>query len=130
MNRECSNQKVLDEKDRKLFVVSLPHDITTLDLKNYFYQFGQIEDVRIIKNKEVGTMRGFGFVLFHNRVSCIRVFDQGDYHLINGKQVLYVYSRLNAGEYYSEMSCRICRLLHRPLLIFNHRMSRRLMQVR
>jgi RNA recognition motif-containing protein len=87
MNRETSNKKVLDEKDRKLFVVSLPHDITTDDLREHFQQFGAIEDVRIIKNKEVGTLRGFGFILFYDRVSCIRVFEQGDHHVIRGKPV-------------------------------------------
>lgn len=89
MNRETSNRKVIDEKDRKLFVVSLPHDITTSDLRDYFKQFGAIEDVRIIKNKEVGTLRGFGFILFYDRVSFIRVFEQGDHHIIKGKQVCY-----------------------------------------
>lgn len=89
MNRETSNRKVMDEKDRKLFVVSLPHDITTSDLRDYFKQFGAIEDVRIIKNKEVGTLRGFGFILFYDRVSFIRVFEQGDHHIIKGKQVCF-----------------------------------------
>lgn len=87
MNRETSNKKVLDEKDRKLFVVSLPHDITAADLREYFSQFGDIEDERIIKNKEEGTMRGFGFVLFYDRVSYLRVFEQGDHHVIKGKPV-------------------------------------------
>lgn len=88
LNKETSTKKVLDEKERKLFVVNLPHDITIEDLRSYFEQFGQIEDVRIIKNKEVGTLRGFGFVLFYDRVSYIRVFEQGDHHLIKGKEVL------------------------------------------
>ena len=89
MNRETSNRKVMDEKDRKLFVVSLPHDITTSDLRDYFKHFGPIEDVRIIKNKEIGTLRGFGFILFYDRVSFIRVFEQGDHHVIKGKQVCF-----------------------------------------
>jgi RNA recognition motif-containing protein len=89
MNRETSNRKVMDEKDRKLFVVSLPHDITTSDLRDYFKHFGAIEDVRIIKNKEIGTLRGFGFILFYDRVSFIRVFEQGDHHVIKGKQVSF-----------------------------------------
>lgn len=87
MNRESSNKKVLDEKDRKLFVVCLPYDITTEHLRDYFIQFGYIEDVRIIKDKEDGSMRGFGFILFYDRISCIRVFELGDYHVICGKQV-------------------------------------------
>jgi RNA recognition motif-containing protein len=87
MNRESSNKKVLDEKDRKLFVVCLPYDTTTEHLRDYFIQFGDIEDVRMIKDREDGSLRGFGFILFYDRVSCIRVFELGDYHVICGKQV-------------------------------------------
>lgn len=100
MNRETSNKKILDEKERKVFVVNLSHDITEDHLRKYFSQFGQIEEVRIIKDKEVGTIRGFGFVLFQDRVSYIRVFEQGDFHLINGKQVYISNIRLNV-----EKSC-------------------------
>lgn len=88
LDKEASNKKVLDEKERKVFVVSLPHDITTDDLKRYFARFGEIEEVRIIKDKEVGTMRGFGFVLFQDRIGYIKVFEEGDFHLIKGKQVV------------------------------------------
>lgn len=91
MDREASNKKVLDEKERKVFVVSLPHDITTEDLKRYFARFGGIEDVRIIKDKEVGTLRGFGFILFQDRIGYIRVFEEGDFHVIRGKQVITSY---------------------------------------
>jgi hypothetical protein len=87
MDKEASNKKVLDEKERKVFVVSLPHDISTDDLHRYFARFGCIEEVRIIKDKEVGTMRGFGFILFQDRLGYIRVFEEGDFHVIKGKQV-------------------------------------------
>lgn len=98
MDKETSTKKLLDEKERKLFVVNLPFDVTTDNLRAYFRRFGDIEDVRIIKNKEEGTLRGFGFVLFFDRISSIRVFEEGDYHLINGKQVFFSYYRLSAEE--------------------------------
>lgn len=88
MDKETSNKKVLDEKERKVFVVSLPHDIKKEDLRKYFAKYGDIEDVRIIKDKEAGTMRGFGFILFHDRIGYIRVFEEGDFHVIKGKQVI------------------------------------------
>ena len=91
MNRETSNKKVQEEKERKVFVVNLSHEITEDHLRKYFSQFGAIEEVRIIKNKEVGTIRGFGFILFRDRISYIRVFEKGDFHLINGKQVVPFY---------------------------------------
>lgn len=53
-------------------------------MSNYFSQFGEIEDVRVIKNKEENIMRGFGFVLFYDRVSYNRVFENGEIHTVNG----------------------------------------------
>ena len=91
MDREASNKKVLDEKERKVFVVSLPHDITEDDLKRYFSRFGMIEEVRIIKDREIGTLRGFGFILFQDRIGSLRVFEEGDFHVIKGKQVVLLH---------------------------------------
>ena len=86
---------MLDEKERKVFVVNLSHEITegrlvltVDDLKDYFSQFGEIEEVRIIKNKEENVMRGFGFILFYDRVSYNKVFELSETHKINGRQVV------------------------------------------
>lgn len=89
MDKEASNKKVLDEKERKVFVVSLPHDIRKDDLQKYFSKYGEIEEVRIIKDKEANTMRGFGFILFTDRIGFIRVFEDGELHTIKGKQVVF-----------------------------------------
>lgn len=86
-DRETSHKKILDEKERKVFVVSLPHDVTENDLQQHFVKFGEIEEIRIIKNKEENVMRGFGFVLFADRIGYIRVFEEGANHVINGKNV-------------------------------------------
>lgn len=61
--------------------------MTLENLKDYFGQFGEIEEVRIIKNKEENVMRGFGFILFFDRVSYNKVFDFSETHKINGRQV-------------------------------------------
>lgn len=63
------------------------YEVIEGELKTYFEFFGEIEEVRIIKNKEENVMRGFGFVLFYNRVSYNRVFEYGETHTIRGKQV-------------------------------------------
>lgn len=103
MDKQTSNKKVMDEKERKVFVVSLPHDISKDDLSKYFSRFGQIEDVRIIKD------RGFGFVLFSDRVGYIKVFEEGDFHMIKGKQVSRLLQRSNAGKYYFVKNSRTCK---------------------
>lgn len=71
-------------------MVSLPHDITEDDLRAHFIKFGDIEEIRIIKNKEENIMRGFGFVLFADRIGYTKVFEEGQEHVVKGKSVSFV----------------------------------------
>ena len=87
--------------------MSLPHDITegisTItqdDIRDHFQVFGDIEEVRIIKNKEENVMRGFGFVLFTDRVGYNRVFENGEIQMIKNKEVLCDLSRLSVEEFF------------------------------
>lgn len=41
---------------------NLPHATTEETLKNTFEQFGQVEKVKIVFDRETGRSRGFGFV--------------------------------------------------------------------
>lgn len=88
MDKESSSKKNRDEQERKVFVVNLPQSIIQDDLKDYFSKFGPIEEIRIIKDKKGKSLRGFGFVLFYDRVSYLKVFEQGEVHLVKEAQVL------------------------------------------
>jgi cold-inducible RNA-binding protein len=45
-----------------IYVGSLSYEVTEEDLKQAFEAFGQVEGVRIIKDKYTGRSKGFGFV--------------------------------------------------------------------
>ena len=45
-----------------IYVGNLSYEVTEADLKEAFEGFGQIESVRIIKDKFSGQSKGFGFV--------------------------------------------------------------------
>lgn len=63
-------------------------DETLLEhLREYFKRFGEIEEVRVIKDKSEGLARGFGFVLFKNRMSYNRVFEASENHEVLGRRV-------------------------------------------
>ena len=49
---------------KKLFVGGIKPETTDSDLRSYFGEFGNIESVDIITDKETGKNRGFAFVLF------------------------------------------------------------------
>lgn len=53
-----------DPAHRKLFVRGLGWDITVEALKAVFAQYGDIEECSVIKDKQTGKSKGYGFVTF------------------------------------------------------------------
>ena len=47
---------------KKLFVGSLPFEITDFDLEDLFKQYGEVLSAKVIVDKYTGRSRGFGFV--------------------------------------------------------------------
>src|SRR3990167_10883641 len=50
----------------KLYVGNLPYSVTEQELEELFGQFGAVTSVALIKDRETGRMKGFGFVEFGN----------------------------------------------------------------
>ena len=51
----------------KLYVGNLPYNITESELEELFHEFGTVESVKIINDRESGRSRGFGFVEMTSR---------------------------------------------------------------
>jgi heterogeneous nuclear ribonucleoprotein A1/A3 len=49
---------------KKLFIGGLRENLTEDDLTNYFSQYGTVAEVVIMKEKDTGKSRGFGFITF------------------------------------------------------------------
>ena len=49
---------------KRLYVSGVKDDIEESDLKEYFGQYGQIEDVEVITDKDTKKKRGFAFITF------------------------------------------------------------------
>jgi cold-inducible RNA-binding protein len=48
----------------KIFVGNLSYSATDADLRAAFEEFGNIQDVKIVKDRESGRSRGFGFITY------------------------------------------------------------------
>lgn len=46
----------------KLFVGSLPYELTENELRELFEEFGNVLSARIIQDRDTGRSKGFGFV--------------------------------------------------------------------
>lgn len=55
--------------------------------KEYFAQFGTIEDVVVMYDQATNRPRGFGFVTFESEEAVDRVFQVGDMHELQDKKV-------------------------------------------
>jgi len=74
------------EDDRKLFVGALPQEAKEEDIKEYFGQFGEIENINLKIDQMTGRSRGFAFIVF-KEVSSIDAAMANDAHVVKGKKV-------------------------------------------
>jgi len=72
--------------DRKVFVGGLSSETTQENLSTFFRQFGEIEEVKIIMDKQTNRSKGYGFVLFREADAAIRAV-ANEYPNIDGKMV-------------------------------------------
>ena len=50
----------------KLYVGNLSHDVENVDLEKLFSESGTVQSVNVIKDRDSGRNRGFGFVEMKN----------------------------------------------------------------
>lgn len=51
---------------KSLYIGNLEWSTTVGDLKNFFSSYGRVTSAKIIKDKETGRAKGFGFVTMEN----------------------------------------------------------------
>lgn len=71
---------------RKLFLGGLSYDTVEKDLRKHFIQFGHIVDVQVMRDRETGTSRGFGFVTFACSFMAEAAMEHAE-HIINDQKI-------------------------------------------
>jgi len=54
---------------KKVFIGNLPFQTTESDLTNTFAQYGCVESVQIITDRETGRPKGFGFIVMDEQAA-------------------------------------------------------------
>ena len=57
------------EEERKVFVGGLPQDVRQDDLQEYFGRFGEMENVKLVKDSKNGRSLGYAFLLYKDERS-------------------------------------------------------------
>ena len=70
------------EKHRKLYITGIPLRMTKGDLENHFIQFGEITDIRILKQEDSSRHKLFGFLTFAEKSGADAALKFGDHHWI------------------------------------------------
>lgn len=56
---------------KSVFVGNIPHEVTEDELRVVFTEFGEIDGIRLVRDKVTGLCKGFGFVLFKDSASVL-----------------------------------------------------------
>lgn len=67
----------------KIYVGNLSYDITNDDLTDFFSSYGPIRDIKLIRDRDTGKLKGFGFIEFEDKNAA-----QTAVETANGKELL------------------------------------------
>ena len=72
---------------RKIFVGGLSWNTTEDSLRQVFEQFGSIDEIKIITDRETGRSRGFGFVTFAESEAATTAISEMDGTELDGRTI-------------------------------------------
>jgi RNA recognition motif-containing protein len=73
--------------NNKLYVGNLSYDATESDLQSLFGQAGTVQTVNIVRDRETGRARGFGFIEMANDADAQAAINQFDQRPFGGRNL-------------------------------------------
>lgn len=79
--------------DMNLYVSNLPYTMTDEEFKGVFAAHGQVSEARIVKDRESGRSRGFGFVEMPVEAEALTAINSVNGQDVSGRQLRVVEAR-------------------------------------
>ena len=73
--------------EKKLYVGNLSYDTTELGLRELFSQAGTVESVDLIKDRETGRSKGFGFVEMADQASAEKAISMFNGYSLDNREL-------------------------------------------
>ncbi|KAH7577303.1 hypothetical protein ACOSQ2_001862 [Xanthoceras sorbifolium] len=76
-----------DFKTRKIFVGGIPSTVNEDEFKDFFMQYGEVQEHQIMRDHSTSRSRGFGFITFQTEQAVDDLLDKGNKVELAGAQV-------------------------------------------
>jgi len=76
----------------ELFVRNIGYDTTQEGLADYFAKYGDVEESKIVTDKNTGKSRGFGFLKFYEKRAAYNAMKDADNIIVDGRSLQIRYS--------------------------------------
>lgn len=73
---------------RTLFIGRLSYEVDEVELQKEFLKFGEIEKVRIVRDKTTDKSRGYAFIVFAEPISKIQAYKEANGMTIKGRKII------------------------------------------
>lgn len=73
--------------ETKLYVGNLPYNVTEDDLRNLFTQAGTVTSADVIKDRETGRSKGFGFVQMSSQSEAEKAIAMFNGYSLNNREL-------------------------------------------
>ena len=81
----------------KIYVGSLSYDVTADDLQSYFGQYGDIEEAKLIMDRETGRSKGFAFITYATQDAAQAAVSKANGVDLQGRKIRVNIARENMG---------------------------------
>ena len=82
-----------------LYIGNLSKEVMGEELRQVFEQFGRVDSVKIIIDRETGISRGFGFVEMPNREEAVKAYTALNETELRGRRLKVNEARPRPGRY-------------------------------